>query len=341
MRLFGNGLILNIFILVYSKSEEVCYTGDLAVWHLKKWALADPIQLETFNIKFFESDLTLVREDEESPSWYLVAGGWQGLFYYESGEPGESRAGAYLYPDYKTAVIGLWIDQLLLQGKITTLGEICQFGQTWKLKFGELTGPVISYSPPSHYSLGVNPLEQDPFEKESVQVRKSNIEGAQDGLFAVRSILSGEVLSFYSGYIINCDSSLRALDRRDLSDEEEHVRNMYNMALDLEEGDNLCIDIPPELGNDVNRYNATLGHKVNHSFQPNSEFVLFPCHPILGTIMSLAALQDIEAGQEITVNYGYNYTSDRDQPQWFINQWNQFYAENPHLDPHQDNHDEL
>ena len=59
--------------------------------------------------------LLFSREDEESPSWYLVAGGWQGLFYYESGEPGESRAGAYLYPDYKTAVIGLWIDQLLLQ----------------------------------------------------------------------------------------------------------------------------------------------------------------------------------------------------------------------------------
>ena len=27
----------------------------------------------------------------------------------------------------------------------------------------------------------------------------------------------GEVLAFYSGYIINCDSSLRALDRFDFS----------------------------------------------------------------------------------------------------------------------------
>ena len=47
------------------------------------------------------------------------------------------------------------------------------------------------------------------------------------------------------------------------------------------------------------RYNATLGHKVNHSFEPNAEFVLFPVHPVLGTIMSLAALTDIHPAEEV------------------------------------------
>ena len=28
---------------------------------------------------------------------------------------------------------------------------------------------------------------------------------------------------------------------------------MYNIALDLTDGDNLCIDLPPDLGNDVNK----------------------------------------------------------------------------------------
>ena len=33
------------------------------------------------------------------------------------------------------------------------------------------------------------------------------------------------------------------------------MRNMYNIAMDLEEGaDNLCIDLPPHLGNGVDRY---------------------------------------------------------------------------------------
>ena len=52
------------------------------------------------------------------------------------------------------------------------------------------------------------------------------------------------------------------------------------------------------------RYNATLGHKVNHSFEPNSEFILFSSHPILGTVMALAAMEDMTPGQELTVNYG-------------------------------------
>ena len=28
---------------------------------------------------------------------------------------------------------------------------------------------------------------------------------------------------------------------------------MYNIALDLEDGSNLCIDLPPELGNNISR----------------------------------------------------------------------------------------
>ena len=76
-----------------------------------------------------------------------------------------------------------------------------------------------------------------------------------------------KVVAFYSGFIIHCESSLRALDRRELSDDAEHerwlflfrliiimplTRNMYNIALDLPgEEENLCIDIPTDMGNNV------------------------------------------------------------------------------------------
>ena len=83
-------------------------------------------------------------------------------------------------------------------------------------------------------------------------VGRSGTEEANEGLFTLREVLAGEVVAFYSGLIINCESSLRALDRRELSDEEEHQRNMYNIALDLPgEEENLCIDIPPDMGNNV------------------------------------------------------------------------------------------
>jgi len=312
---------------VADELTDECLEGDDASWAIKKWILLDVEKLEKFEIKYYETQLSLVKE-EDGPSWYIVSDGWQGAFYYESGEPGRERVGAYLYPDYSTAIVGVWKDHLLVHGRTTQLVEACMSGNSWTLQFGELEGPVMAYSPPSHYSYGVHPLQRDPYESRTVQVRKSEEAGAQDGLFTAREVLSGEVLAFYSGLIIYCESSLRALDRRELSDEEEHVRNMYNIALDIgDEDDNLCIDIPPEMGNDVNKYNATLGHKVNHSFTPNSEFVLFTAHPVLGTIMALTALKDMPAMVEISVNYGYNFTTEPDQPQWFKTLWKQFHPE--------------
>lgn len=312
---------------VADEFTDECLEGVEASWAIKKWILLDIEKLEKFEIKYYETQLSLVRE-EDGPSWYIVSDGWQGAFYYEGGEPGRERVGAYLYPDYSTAIVGVWKDHLLVHGRTTELVEACMSGNTWTLQFGELEGPVMTYSPSSHYSYGVSPLQRDPYESRTVQVRKSEKAGAQDGLFTTREVLSGEVLAFYSGLIIYCDSSLRALDRRELTDEEEHVRNMYNIALDIgDDDDNLCIDIPPEMGNDVNKYNATLGHKVNHSFTPNSEFVLFTAHPVLGTIMALTALKDMPAMVEISVNYGYNFTTEPDQPQWFKTLWKQFHSE--------------
>ena len=54
------------------------------------------------------------------------------------------------------------------------------------------------------------------------------------------------------------------------------------------------------------RYNATLGHKVNHSFEPNSEFIFFSAHPILGTVMAISVMEDMLPGQELTANYRYD-----------------------------------
>jgi hypothetical protein len=29
---------------------------------------------------------------------------------------------------------------------------------------------------------------------------------------------------------------------------------------------------------------------------------------------------------KVTVNYGYNYTADPDQPEWFVQQWKAYYG---------------
>ena len=49
-----------------------------------------------------------------------------------------------------------------------------------------------------------------------------------------------------------------------------------------------------------------------------ARYTLFAAHPVLGSIMSLVALEDLEPGQEVFGNYGYcdqaayrDFTSDR------------------------------
>ena len=103
--------------------------------------------------------------------------------------------------------------------------------------------------------------------------------------------------------------------------EERFYRNMYTLALGV---DNLCIDLPPEDGSDVTKYNATLGHKENHSFEPNTEYHIFTLHPILGTTKILVAATDIFAGTESTVNYEYKTSTQK--PSWYVKQLKEFVA---------------
>ena len=234
------------------KEDEECFQGEEASWTVRAWVLGEGAEVQQ-EVQYYETVISLVSTEEGA--WYLVGGGWQGAFYYETGagaEGGRGRVGAYLYPDFRTAVVGLWEEHLLVQGRASRLAQACLTPRGWSLRFGQLSGPVLEYSPPSHYSLGLQPTHRDPFEEVTVEVRPSLIDGANSGLFLSRSAISGQIVAFYSGFVIHCESSLRALDRRELSDEAEHDRNMYNIALDLPgEEENLCIDIPTDMGNDV------------------------------------------------------------------------------------------
>ena len=57
--------------------------------------------------------------------------------------------------------------------------------------------------------------------------------------------------------------------------------------------------------------------------------------------MAITALQDLEAGLEITVNYGYNYTAEPDQPQWFKTLWLEFYGVDGEGESEESGHEEL
>ena len=83
------------------------------------------------------------------------------------------------------------------------------------------------------------------------------------------------------------------------------------------------LDLPPQFGS-LTAYSATLGHKANHRPSPRNNAIYLPYsfHPVLGRysmmmrkriiiyemvdrIMSVVALRDIRAGEEVFTNYGY------------------------------------
>jgi hypothetical protein len=55
---------------------------------------------------------------------------------------------------------------------------------------------------------------------------------------------------------------------------------------------------PALLVQDSKQYCASLAHKCNHSFLPNSEFVVFD-HPKFGLIPCLLSIADIQKDQEV------------------------------------------
>ena len=76
----------------------------------------------------------------------------------------------------------------------------------------------LTYSPPSFHSPGLPPDLADPFEAATVAVRPSRVAGAGAGagLFTVRGVGAGQLISFYSGLVNLCAAAEATikLDRR-------------------------------------------------------------------------------------------------------------------------------
>ena len=64
----------------------------------------------------------------------------------------------------------------------------------------------------------------------------------------------------------------------------------------------------------ISAYRASMAHKTNHSFIPNTEFVVFD-HPRWGVIPCLASIHVIQENEEIFVKYGYDLDFC---PDWYL-----------------------
>ena len=133
----------------------------------------------------------------------------------------------------------------------------------------------LSYSPPNFYSFGFSKNLTDPFEKSTVIVLPSTVEGAGEGLFVRRAVRAGELISFYSGLILDCveGHDRNSLDRRVDTRAAREKRNDNTLTfMDVTKPENkfeICVFVPPEYSS-LDQYSATLGHKANHDAEPNA-----------------------------------------------------------------------
>ena len=86
--------------------------------------------------------------------------------------------------------------------------------------------PILKYSPPSYNSFGIFPTLKVPFQNNTVVVKQSSI-GFGVGLFTKRNIEKGELISFYSGFIITPNGGVNPFERSRRSLKEFHYEELF------------------------------------------------------------------------------------------------------------------
>ncbi len=101
----------------------------------------------------------------------------------------------------------------------------------------------------------------------------------------------------------------------DVVDRRDWAQNSNTISLD----DDTVLDVPAAI-TCCSRYCATLGHKANHSSAPNARYDVFD-HPLHGCIKCVRAIRGIAAGEEVTVDYGFDGVHG--YPDWWQQQQQQ------------------
>lgn len=215
----------------------------------------------------------------------------------------------YAYPDEETFLKGHFEDGDMIGAFLATYNGIGDRNNPYsytKIQRGFKYFKDVS----TNSTISTHPLITDCYEEKRVMVKKSVMDNAGEGLFSLISAGAGEVMSFYNGIRVQHEE----VDARDWK------FNDNTISLDEE----IVIDVPKEWSS-TRYYSASLGHKANHSFDPNCKYDRFE-HPRFGQIKCIRTIQPVRPDEELTVAYGYNHAKlETDAPDWYkegLKSWN-------------------
>ena len=139
--------------------------------------------------------------EPSGPCWEYREGG--GFVYGVPDDSGKFTGNdiAFIYPDMSTALLGNFVDGVMDGAREVTIEAVSKDSdQIMKVAdFSKPTGPSLKYSRATKTSMGENLLASDPYERRMIVCRRSDVDGAGEGLFAVRDLPVGTIAAFYNG----------------------------------------------------------------------------------------------------------------------------------------------
>lgn len=249
---------------------------------------------------------------------------------YLYGEPDPADGGSltgdrvvYLYPDLLTGFQGRFERARMARGKACTLHRVELFrgkvpDVSCRLIDPEGQTTTLRHCPSTRTEMGEDFLCRDPYESRYVECRESGIPGSGQGLFAKADLPAKAIVAFYNGVRLPFELSPPGTGKAP----EEWATSGYKIHVNADFTSGLRMDIPAEMTS-LDRYCATLGHKMNHSFEANCE-EWFMDHPRFGIIPCERTKWPVRRGQELTLDYEYDPLNC---PDWFRAALDQFCRE--------------
>jgi len=236
----------------------------------------------------------------------------EGFLYGEVDKRGQftGKEITFVYPDLLTGLRGQFKHGLLVQATaVDIVGERCIGGKKELLMVpAERDGTVRwKKEETNHWYIGQNPKVMDPYEKKSVYVGQSLIPGSDEGLFARRSFLPGDIVSYFGG--TKTFSTNMFFDNMTEAETSSAGAYFFNLAFNMPDlwgyPEEMVLDVPEQYRS-IYQYRTTLGHKANHLFEGKNAVYDTVNHPVQGGIVILVATHAIQPDDEIIVDYLYD-----------------------------------
>ena len=233
----------------------------------------------------------------DGPSWTFLHGG---SFHFGYLEPDTkfitnftTNFGAYIAQSMQMGYLGQFENGHIKNAQKVDIIGIEEQDKIVVPKFSEPHGQIYNHCPGQDYTF-IDALVPDPEEDKFVYVNKSIVHG--QGLFAKEDIPKNTIFAYFGGFTY--------------TSQEWNQTTFFDPSYFAKFTDgpqDYFVHVPDEYGQDLNKYRATLGHKINLDFMnPNCIFVASH-HPRFGLIAAAKSIVDIHAGEEILGVYNLKF----------------------------------